>query len=211
MNLSSALSRFWRNELGYKAKDFLRPVKHSLFGKTGIYRALDELHDPKVLLDVGAAIGETAVPMRKRFPNAKVYAIEPNPVQFKKLAKKGFKHNVWCYNLGISDAQGVKMMTFNPSHPDAGSLYGGVGVEVPVRVDTLDAFCEFHGIKGVDFLKIDTEGWELNVLKGAAETLKNTKAIYVEISKNWYEVMTLLHDAGFRLADNYGDYFFIKQ
>ncbi len=42
-------------------------------------------------------------------------------------------------------------------------------------MDTLDFYCENNGIETIDFLKIDVEGFELNVLKGGARMLKNKK------------------------------------
>ena len=44
--------------------------------------------------------------------------------------------------------------------------------EVPVRVETLDGYCERHGIDSIDLLKVDTQGYDLNVLKGAAGRMR---------------------------------------
>jgi hypothetical protein len=53
--------------------------------------------------------------------------------------------------------------------------------KLKVQCQTLDNFVKEHHIKKIDLLKFDTEGNELNILKGARKALKNTKVVYFEI------------------------------
>lgn len=55
--------------------------------------------------------------------------------------------------------------------------------EVPVRVDTIDGYCERLGIQKIDLLKIDTQGNDANVLRGALRMLQNGNihVFYVEV------------------------------
>ncbi len=67
----------FRNEPARKIKDTLRPVKHDLIGKQGIYKAIDLLPgDIRVIFDVGAAIGEASLPLARAFPDAQIDVFE---------------------------------------------------------------------------------------------------------------------------------------
>ena len=76
---------------------------------------------------------------------------------------------------------------------------------IEVETSTIDNICIRNNINKIDVLKIDTEGSELNVLRGATKMLKNTKIILVEIldeKKNYNEkykkVCDLLGSFGFK-------------
>jgi FkbM family methyltransferase len=88
-----------------------------------------------------------------------------------------------------------------------------------VDVSTIDGICEQNCISP-HLIKVDVEGAELNVLEGAAETLKNVHALMVEVNENHEEVYKLLFDSGFNaflpngdeVIDNFpgGNIFFVK-
>jgi len=81
--------------------------------------------------------------------------------------------------------------------------------EIPIQTDTLDAVLKQSGIDNVDYLKIDTEGFEREILNGATETLKHVFAIEVEVWFNpvftnapfFRDVDLLLTQKGFVLFD----------
>jgi len=88
----------------------------------------------------------------------------------------------------------------NSPHPDSS--------QVTVRVTTLDQFCEEHDVRHIDFLKTDTEGNELEVLKRATRLLteKRIDAIYVECAVAGFDshvsatnLLEFLKAYGFRL------------
>ena len=77
------------------------------------------------------------------------------------------------------------------------------GETIVVETDTLDNLLLRFGIQKVDFLKIDVEGSEIEVLKGSVHTLEITEKIVVETHirdgrKTSYEVQQLLKSCGFR-------------
>ena len=76
--------------------------------------------------------------------------------------------------------------------------------KVTVPASTVDAVCDAYGIKP-DFLKIDVEGAELNVLRGAAASLAKVKALMVEVNRNQDEVYDLLFAHGFKAKDAKGN------
>ena len=64
-----------------------------------------------------------------------------------------------------------------------------------------------------NFIKIDVEGAEYDVLKGASMTLKNVNALMVEVSNHKNDVLSLLADFGFNQINNANktnNYFFVK-
>ena len=75
--------------------------------------------------------------------------------------------------------------------------------KITVEVKTVDSMCERHSVSP-NFLKIDVEGAELSVLKGAEQVLKNTKALMVEVSRNHKEVFEFLTAYGFTALDAEG-------
>lgn len=77
-------------------------------------------------------------------------------------------------------------------------------VRIPrqVEVVTIDSYVDVHGLKP-DFLKIDVEGCEYQVLLGAAKTLRSVPALMVEVTMQHDAVTKLLREAGFRLLDEH--------
>lgn len=92
--------------------------------------------------------------------------------------------------------------------------------KVQVDTSTVDAICSSECITP-QFIKVDVEGGELAVLKGAKDTLRSTYALMVEVSRNHEDVYNLLYDAGFKplpsddrkAMNNYegGNIFFVNE
>ena len=82
-----------------------------------------------------------------------------------------------------------------------------------VETDTLDNICSQNNFVP-NFIKIDVEGAEYDVLKGASNTLKYVNALMVEVSRNKNDIFSLLADFGFNqivCVNNSNNYFFIKE
>jgi FkbM family methyltransferase len=104
-----------------------------------------------------------------------------------------------------------------PLRHDAGELYGMDLTQFEagtVRVRTLDALCEEHGFPDVDLLKIDVQGYEDRVLRGASITLSHTRRLIIEVEYvSVYEGQTLVEGirdaverAGFEYVCNVTEY-----
>jgi FkbM family methyltransferase len=126
-----------------------------------------------VAVDVGANIGLFTLALAKRVePDGAVWAFEPDPANRallqENVAANGLGDLVTVSELALTDATG--QLFFQPSPTDASASHlapGGIRVEA-VRLDDLD-------IEHVDVMKIDVEGAECSVLRGAAETLSNSR------------------------------------
>jgi FkbM family methyltransferase len=173
-----------------------------------------------VVFEVGAFDGRDAVRYAELFPRAKVYAFEPVPESFALLQEKARQTaSIVPINVALSDHVGTA--SFHLSNwVDASSLlrpavtgstfdkYQESHRTIAVSVDSIDATCERLGIDHIDLLKIDAQGAELRILKGAAKTLSKRKIrlIYVEVqfmecyegAARFDQVMSELIGYGFR-------------
>jgi len=143
-----------------------------------------------ILFDVGANVGQTWHWFRHHQPKAGIYCFEPVQSAFEQLQKRvgGDSHCV-TVNKALGDEPGEKrirlfeaeMTVLNSLREDVMNNNPGAREEL-IAIDTLDNYCANNQIAKIDLLKIDTEGFELNVLKGAKEMMKqgNISFIYCE-------------------------------
>ena len=149
-----------------------------------------------VLIDVGANRGCYSREALEFNPELSVYAIEPHPTTFKVLAAALNRENVVTINKGLSGEVGI-LKLYDYADKDGSShaslfedviteMHGaGMAVAHEVEVTTLDEIVAKSGIGEISLLKIDTEGNELEVLRGGAETLSSNKikAIHFEFNE----------------------------
>lgn len=130
--------------------------------------------------DVGANIGQSSSNYVRKFKNSRIYAFEPILGTYLKLNNK-FKKNkrVITVNAALGAESGQqtvvlqKRSTLNSlnKYRNFGTKSDGHDLET-IKVITLDSFCNENNIEIIDFLKIDTEGYEKEVLIGAINKLK---------------------------------------
>jgi len=152
-------------------------------------RNLREWSKNDVIFDVGANDGRSVLQLIKYFPESSLHAFEPVSSTFHKLiANTKHLDNVKTHSLALGAENGHKsiclhekpyMNSFLPEWSDFVS-------EERVQINTLDSVMEKNGIDFVHFLKIDTEGYEMEVLKGAQKALStaNIGIIQVEAGLN---------------------------
>ena len=133
-----------------------------------------------ILLDVGANKGAYAAYLATLSPQSTIYAFEPHPLTFAALQARVAAANVQAVNLAVSDEAGTLTLhdfagedgsTQASLDPEAIHMFSAETVTHSVGVTTIDAFLAEHGIDQVTLLKIDTEGFDLAVLKGARGAL----------------------------------------
>ena len=185
--LKLQIRRIFR-KLGYD----LSKYAHDLPGKYPYEDIRKFLQKEKpTIFDIGAAKGETIVELKSIFPGSIIHSFEPSPSTFESLEEyaSGIK-NVSVWNCGIGDKVCEMDLHENSdlgmnSFKELGSAGWGVTKKnTKVKVNTIDQFCTDNNIALIDLLKIDTQGFELNVLKGAEQTLnlKNISFIYLEVN-----------------------------
>lgn len=162
-------------------------------------------HDTIVnVVDIGANIGEWSLYWKQR--GAKVIAIEPDPVEFRALE----------YNLGGDELYNVALwfedteLQFYPQNDtgDSSAIPNNLNQNyVNVKAKRLDSLLQ--NLSQIDLIKIEAEGAEPEVLKGARETLTKTKYIQIDVGlerglnseSTLVDCTNILYDAGFVLLD----------
>jgi len=145
----------------------------------------------KTLFDVGANIGQTALHFSRHFPNATIHSFEPISGTFQKLVENTKRNpGIKCHKLALSDSQEeIEVKVFDDDRSVLNSLKGHLQDNSQncrlekIQTNTLDCFSITKEIKSIDLLKIDTEGYEIPVLNGAINSLKNNsiKLVYIEV------------------------------
>ena len=169
-----------------------------------INRYLDE-HENSSILDIGANVGIFSLYFYHAHHNLKCYLFEPVPNTFQWLLKNAQLNHVnenryFPFNIGMSDEKG-SFDFYVPASNEAASLVanddsfyrkkateygdytGSTEIDkVVCNVDTIDSFTASHTIDNISFIKIDVEGNELKVLRGAENTLKQHRPlVYCEL------------------------------
>jgi FkbM family methyltransferase len=110
--------------------------------------------------------------MQREFPGAQIWSFEPSPKSFQSLAGQfGSQRGIRLENLAIGDVDGELPFTVCDEWSVNDSLlapsWSGKTTTTTVSVTTIDSYCRKHGIDNIDWLKIDTQGYDLRVLQGA--------------------------------------------
>ena len=172
-----------------------------------------------VIFDVGANIGQTVQHFRWHFARPIIHCFEPGRNAFQKLRDQTTRiPNIVLNNIALgfeSDS-----VVFNENTSSEMSSFLNLGPEgwgeterYTVQVDTLDNYCAHNSIHAVDILKIDTQGFELQVLKGAEKLVAQHRIglLFLEITfSKMYdslpqldEIYRYLVDRGFSLVTFY--------
>ena len=177
-------------------------------------------------VDVGANVGYyTLLAASLVGRGGRVLAFEPSPYAFDRLAETIKRNNlsqVCAVQSGLGDASGEAQL-FSPlsGNHSPSMVSNGVGSPINVPVRRLDDWLAEHEVDRVDLMKIDIEGFEPNVIKGAAECVRQgrLRAILCEFNKYWLEMngsspsqlYHLLTRSGFVLAQDEPDFDLVVQ
>ena len=182
------------------------------------------------VIDVGAHFGETIKLFSKNFKIKKIHCFEASPINFDILQKNIKKDNLAkiCelnklgvghenYNSFINQTEESSSSTINEFNLDSKYFKKKLKIlnvknasnfykKIPIKIISLDNYIKEKKIKKIDILKIDTEGFEFNVIKGLKNHHQIIKLIYFEhhfddmIKKNYKfkDINQLLLDFGFK-------------
>lgn len=188
--------------------------------------------DANVIFDVGAHTAQTTLEYLENFPQARVFAFEPDVENFSvaREAIAGYPQRCSLHFLALSDTNGTAEFHVN-SHSGTHSLLP-IGaqeywaepaheiqkVSVPVR--TLDSFAAEHSVSSIDIVKMDIQGGELAALKGAGGLLGASQiqllALEVEFRPLYqhqplfWDICAYLHEFGYSFFKLYDPIYHAK-
>lgn len=178
---------------------------------------------PQCIFDIGAYKGEWTKSMKMIFPEANYVMFEAND-KFKGELENEINDKTKVHIECLSNVE--KEVIFymnNDSKIERGDTSGSYYkentifydnidvIEKKIKTTTIDEIVKKNGYKNIDFIKLDTQGSELDILDGAKETLKNNDVKYILIETNIYEynksnptitnIMTFMSDIGYSMYD----------
>ena len=191
--------------------DLSDTVCHSAYfglADDGADRFLKSVGPDSVVVDIGANIGLRAIAFARAARHGRVIAFEPHPVSFERLkahAEANALAHLTPVRLGIGNARQVvrlfEVVGTNPgmnriiADPEAGDRFASREIEI----DTLEHALGALGVAGVTHIKIDVEGYEMEVLRGSeAVLLRDRPALFIELDDD------NLRDQGSSAADLVG-------
>jgi len=189
-----------------------------LSGEKGWTREyLKEKKSPTVF-DVGANVGKYSAYVLEINKESTVYAFEPHPKTYEILVKEARRKEFKPFNLALGDEEGI--LDLYDYELQDGSSHASLFKEVItdihesnyvshlVNIVCLDALLKELDIARIDLLKIDTEGNELNVLRGAKFSLADgkIKAILFEFNEMNVASRATFKDFWDLLSENYSLY-----
>ena len=193
-------------------------MKKYFYEKTGMYvdwPQIEKLPEIDTLIDIG--VGDEGTPeLYNRFPKAKLILIDPIDEAEQYARKNLNKRNYIFYKYAVGDKREAKVLNIEKEIGrstilDVTSLNneGEPINKQKVQVETLDCICSENKNYGRIGIKIDTEGYELNVIKGAKNILLSTNFVIAEVRHNhksfkgqyeMYEFINLMYINGFILT-----------
>ena len=187
------------------------------YGTDGVEFCLRKLKEkgfsPEAILDCGAYTGSWTKMAKKVFPNANILMIEPQANKEPLLVQvcnefSGTVNYVKCL-LGSDQKQGVAFFEMESGSSVLEEATNHPRNIVALKMTTLDSVLREKKVEECTFLKLDVQGYELEVLKGAKEALKNAEVILLEVSfircnrsaPLFHEVVAFMKDRGFLVYD----------
>ncbi len=200
--------------------------KNNLISLDEPYKVLGNLlkgHKVTGIIDAGASNGRISRRVLKIFPEASVYAFEPNPLYENTLNQFAKEDSRFFPNfIALSDSRGDADLCITES-PGIASLYkpgkllkemdshgSSLKSTLKINVIPLDEWLNQNGNPSIQFMKLDIQGSELRALRGAEKALKSSMlAVYTEILFNSLydggslhsEIDLCLRECGFVLYD----------
>jgi FkbM family methyltransferase len=148
-----------------------------------------------VIFDIGANLGQTIADFQGTFNNPTIHAFEPGRVAFMALNETySTNQNIFLNNIALGDRSQTRIFMEHKRHNMSSFLESGPDIQdttserFPVEISTVDDYCDSHGIEKIDILKSDTQGFELEVLKGAQRTIQRGGIELVLLEINFAEL-----------------------
>lgn len=180
----------WRYLIGSQLSLLEHAIMHRMPNVRFLPRGRNWLYDARrlltpdnanVIFDVGANIGQTAWGLSRYFPEANKYCFEPQTKAYSELSKNyGRQKNFNLAQIALGDMDGFQeLKVFASSELNTlGSIAKDNHLKYhteEICVQKLDSFCAQNHIEQIDILKIDVQGWEMQVLAGGKRMIEENR------------------------------------
>lgn len=196
-------------------KFFVNPdstAEYHVFNSTEKLSRMVELigSNAKTIFDVGANCGIFSAFAAAKLPQSRVFAFEPSPQLMPFLEMNCSRLGVEVVAKAVGDEIANKKLYVNLDSQQANSFVLDAAAvltprdrlkEIDVDCITLDWFSQSRSIGKVDVLKIDVQGFEGSVLRGAREILKNVDQLFIE--STWLDVASVREIVPFSVAHGF--------
>ena len=213
IKLYKIVSKFYVFLFGRKNVQFLNDIIFSLsldakgfknygdFSETGEKSFIRLIKDEiNLSLDIGANVGKYTQLLLSE-TNTKVIAFEPMPESYEELKKikLEFDTRLDIYNIALGNENKTQKIFYGDEKSEKASLMknleklsfiGDININTKnVNVKKLDDLEDLFNNQRIDFIKIDTEGYEYEVLSGAKKLIYNHKPKFIQIEFNWHQLL----------------------
>lgn len=172
-----------------------------------------------IIFDVGSNEGQSIYKFKKNFKNCEIHAFEPMKEAFFIMSEKFKKfENITLNQFALGEKIQERYLYENNIFSEISSFYKinkskkklrSSSIKNLVKIKTIDNYCKKKKIKFIDYLKIDVQGFEKNVLSGAKGMLRNNKIKLIEVEiifqnfyenvSSFYDIEEILHKYNYRL------------
>lgn len=189
-------SRLRSNPFARSAREFLsRIVTTSDSPFISIVRNLEEAALSNVI-DVGANVGQFGLDIRRHGFQGEIFSYEPVKKSFEVLSQTTRQHQPWkSFQLGLGAEESSRLINISGNDGLSSSLLEMRSVHLEnfpdsatvakekISISTIDKQIEVLGLRPQEImLKLDVQGFEAEVLKGASQTLSKIPLVYLEVS-----------------------------
>lgn len=179
------------------------------------------LPDNPVIIEAGAHIGFDSAEMARYWKKGHLHCFEPVPHIYEQLlGNTQYYKNINTYKLALGEQTGTSEIYVSKGAQNASSsllapkdhldIYPDITFEEKIEIQTinLDEWAQQNRIAKVDFMWLDLQGFELQVLRAAPQVLKLVTAIYTEVHTQetyvgvplYMELKAFLEEAGFEVT-----------
>lgn len=174
------------------------PENFKLTGERKLIQKLEKFN-LRVIIDIGANKGQWSSMVLEE-TEAHIYAFEPQQFPYVKLMQLSMVSDGRLSPINLALGENSRRISINVHKTsDELSFIGKELQNMPlleksvkkqemIKISTLDLFVEEYFIDNIDFIKIDTEGYEYEVITGADKAIKSLKPRFIQIEMNWHQL-----------------------
>ena len=178
-----------------KSKIWLKGMLSGIYATIELKELIKGIKTPETIIDIGSNKGQFILLIEKIYPNKNIYSFEPIKEMINKQKKFfAYKNNIIFHNVALGSSTTLKEFLIT-ARMDSSSFLKIVSDKNKsknydivenrnIQINTLDDLLINEKISHPVLIKIDVQGYELEVLRGANNLLKKTDYLLLEVSKN---------------------------